>query len=122
MYPLAIVGLLQLALGIGLYMRTPGQVAELRAGFDSNPQKTAEAELLRMRRVNRNFVWIEVVEGVFLLVGFGLVLGMKGRPAAAVGLGLLLESAAMLAFDVFAERRGEAYQTWLEPRVSDKAP
>jgi hypothetical protein len=68
-----------------------------------------------MDGVQRNFVVIEVVEAVLVLAG--LALAMLGRRDAlvAVGMGLAIHGAVMLAFDLFAEKRGAAYHAWLRP-------
>ena len=113
LYPLAIVGALQLAIGIGLYARTPGQVRELTRELEAKPGEARQAELARMQKVNRSFVMIEIAEGVLIVVGLALFLGLRGRPASAVGLGLVLEASAMLAFDAFAEQRAHTYTEWL---------
>jgi hypothetical protein len=57
---------------------------------------------------------VEIVEVVAIASGVLLALFLRGRPAAVgVGLGLALQGAVMLAFDVFAEKRGELYVSWL---------
>jgi hypothetical protein len=112
--PLALIALAQLALGAGLWARTDGQVAELRAGLVAEPGPARERELGRMERVNANFKWIEIVEAALIALGVGLALTMRARPTLmAVGMGLVLQASVMLVFDLFAERRADVYTTWL---------
>lgn len=115
LYPLAVVGLLQLAVGVGLAVKTGPQVATLERAFADDGAAARAAERARMDGVQRNFVVIEVVEAVLVLAG--LALAMLGRRDAlvAVGMGLAIHGAVMLAFDLFAEKRGAAYHAWLRP-------
>jgi hypothetical protein len=115
-WPLLVLGLAELALGVGLFARTGPQVASLEEGLGARPAATAAVELARMERVNRSFRAILAVEAAVLLVGLALALAPRaGRPAwAAVGMGLVLEAAALLVFDLFAERRALAYTQWLD--------
>lgn len=116
MIPLGIIGVLQLAVGIGLYLKTPAQVQALQEGL-SQPQSRPEAhakETQRMQRVQANFTVLKIAWIVLIAVGLGLVLLARGRPGSVgVGLGILLQAAAMLAFDLFAEARGSEYLRWL---------
>jgi hypothetical protein len=119
LYPLALVGLLQLAVGIGLYARTPGQVAALDAGMASDKPKTTADETERMRRVMRSFGFLKLVWVALIAAGAAMVMAARSRPAVVgVGMALLVEAAVMLAFDVFAERRGAEYVQFLEGLAS----
>jgi len=108
-WPVVVIGALQLAIGAGLAARTPSQVAGLRAQMASAPSEMLAAETQRMQKVQRSFVVIEVVELVLLVVGVALALGFKGTYRAEVGMGLALQAAVMLVFDLLAERRGALY-------------
>jgi hypothetical protein len=118
-FPLGLVALVQLAVGVGLYLRTPPQVAALTARLGGDPdaaQVARSAELARMQRVNRNFKVVEAVEVALIALSLILILALRTRPAVqGVGMGLLLQASAMLVFDLFAERRAHAYTTWLDP-------
>lgn len=114
--PLFAVGLIQLALGIGLWIRTPPQVAALEAQLAKSPGEYARAERTRMERVMRGFAVYKAVEvGLFFggvgLAGVGGV--MKSDFALGAGFSLALEALAMLILDFFAEARGRAYETAL---------
>ena len=112
--PIAIIGLGQVAIGIGLPARTPGQVARLERGFAENPERARADETARMTAVMRNFGVIKIVEAAVILLGVALALFARSRPwLVGVGLGLALQGVVMLAFDVFAEKRGDLYFAWL---------
>lgn len=117
--PLGLVGLIQLGVGVGLWVKTPGQVAALQSALGpSQPAAAAHTarstEIVRMERVMKNFLVIKAVELVLIAVGVGLIFGMRQRGwVVGVGMGLLVQGAVMLAFDVFAEARGEPYLAWL---------
>ncbi|MFO0601795.1 MAG: hypothetical protein U0324_01415 [Polyangiales bacterium] len=112
LWPVMLIGALQVAIGVGLTARTDGQAAALRAQLDRSPAAFFAAERPRMEKVQRNFVWIEWVEVALLAIGVALALGWKGSPVAwGVGAGMVLQAGFMLAFDLLAERRGAA---WLD--------
>ncbi|MGH9369270.1 MAG: hypothetical protein ACRD3M_16540 [Thermoanaerobaculia bacterium] len=112
-WPVALVGLVEIGVGAGLILRTDGQGERLRKGLASRPVETRAAELSRMERVNRSFRVIEALE--VLLFASPAALLLRARPAwAAAGMGLLVQASVMLVFDLFAERRAHAYTRWLE--------
>lgn len=109
-WPVVIIGVLQVAIGVGLYLKTGPQVAALHATMERAPSEMLSAETPRMRAVQRNFPIIEVVELVMLAVGVAMALGLKGRPyLSEVGMGLALQASVMLVFDLLAEKRGALY-------------
>lgn len=119
MGPLGLVGLLQLGVGIGLYFKTPPQLAGVEAGLtqaDPAARTAAHAkETARMDRVQKNFVIIKIVWIALIVLGLGLsVFGASRSTLAGVGLGLLIQGSVMLAFDMFAEARGTTYFAWLQ--------
>lgn len=58
----------------------------------------------------KNFTLYKAIEIAVLVVGIGLIAFLQ-RPdfAAGIGAGLVLQSAFMLALDMFAEARGQDY-------------
>lgn len=114
-WPLLVIGAGQLAIGVGLLLRTDPQVARLREGLRSSPQVTVESELSRMAKVNRSFKVVVALEVLFLIVGVFLALALRSRHPgwASVGMGLILQAAVLLVFDLFAEHRAHAYTHWL---------
>jgi hypothetical protein len=112
--PLGLVGLGQLGIGAGLVLKTDPQVRTLSERFASDEAGARAAEQTRMKRVNANFTIIEVVEVVLLVTGVAMALALRSRPALmGVGMGLVVQAAVMLVFDIFAEQRGHEYAAWL---------
>jgi hypothetical protein len=111
--PLLVFGAVQLALGVGLSLRTPPQVAALSMQLGSDPAAFAAAERTRMARVNRGFVVYRLVELLVLTAGaFTAGIGWVGdNPRAlGLGLGLAVESLVFLGLDFFADRRAHGYE------------
>ncbi|HEV8324107.1 MAG TPA: hypothetical protein VG389_20990 [Myxococcota bacterium] len=107
---LAVGGLFELAVGVGLYLKTGPQVAKLVQQLASDPAAFYAAERARMTVVQRNFVYLEFAW--LALIGSSAVLALwkKQAPlASGIALGLLLTVVVILAFDIVAERRGAAY-------------
>lgn len=114
-WPLVLLGVLQVAIGSTVAWRASGQAASLEQGLRESPGPKAAAELERMNTVNRNFRGIKIAEVTIIVLSLALVLGFP-QPGtwSAVGLGLLVEAAALLAFDVFAHQRALVYTEWLQ--------
>lgn len=124
-YPLSIVGLVQAGVGAYLILYTDGRVHDLMAKMIYGTP--LDDELVRMTKVRRTFLIVEIVEGVLFLTGAVLVLVKRTAPVAvparhagkkgavaerrwfAVGCGLMVQSAAMFALDFVADRRAETY-------------
>lgn len=112
--PMAIVGVLQLGIGVGLVVKTGPQVAALEAGLEKDHAAALSTETARMDRVDKNFTVIKIVEIALMVLSAAAIMGMKSKPTVvAVAMALLVEAAVMLAFDVFAEARGQDYLAWL---------
>lgn len=98
--------LLQLGIGIGLFLKTDGQVAALQTQLA--PSK--EPEVQRMEKVQKNFVVLEAVWVVMIVVGAIVAWRLKENTAVCgVALGIVINAAVLLAFDIVAERRGAIY-------------
>lgn len=110
--PLMGVGLIQLAVGGGVWWRTEDQKAHLHSLLVADPTRFVSEESARMKIVNDNFViyrWAELG-----LLGAGVATSVVGSKVnedfvTGVGVGLAFQSAVMLALDFFAERRGREY-------------
>jgi hypothetical protein len=107
---LTIAALAEIALGVGLYLRTGPQVRRLEQQFLSAPAQYYREEGARMARVQRTFVVVEYIE-LFVIVATAVAaVFLKTRSSiTGVALGLLITAAVLLAFDLFAERRGAKY-------------
>ena len=113
---LAIAASLDLALGIGLFVRTGPQVERLVAQLASEASAFYTAEAMRMTRVQRSFVFLEYAWVGLIVASVVSALALrKRRPAlAGVALGLFLNFAFLLVFDLVAERRGATYLAAIE--------
>lgn len=109
-WTLAVLAILEIALGAGLCLRTGPQVRALLAQLDEDRSGFFAAEGERMGRVQRTFVVVEWIELAVIVVAAAAAVAAKSRPAlAGVALGLLLNASFLLAFDLVAERRGAKY-------------
>lgn len=114
--PLFAVGLIQLVLGIELWVRTPSQVTALEAQLAQSPGASAIAERSLMARMMRGFAIYKAVEVGLFFGGVGLAgVGGVAKSDFALGAGfsLMAEALAMLILDFFAEARGTAYEAAL---------
>ncbi|MGH7537434.1 MAG: hypothetical protein ACREMF_02260 [Gemmatimonadales bacterium] len=116
---LAVLALIEIAIGVGLYLRTGPQVSGLLALLGSAATRFFADEGARMARVQRNFLVVQYIEAVVIVVATITALALRHRVAiAGIALGLLL-NAALLAFDLVAERRGAAYLTTIEAQAKE---
>lgn len=107
---LGIIALAEIALGIGLYVRTGPQVRRLEDQLRSDARTFSAEEGTRMARVQKNFVIIEYAELLVIIACALAAVVWKAKPGpSGVALGLLINASVLLAFDVLAERRGAEY-------------
>jgi len=107
---LAVFGLLELAIGAGLYLKTGTQVERLVSHLTNEPAAFYAMEGPRMAVVQRNFVILESV-WLALIAGSGIVAFWQKRNTtiSGIALGVLFNVAVLLAFDIIAERRRDRY-------------
>ena len=111
---LSLVALGQFGVGAALVARTDGQVAALTRRLETSAEAARAEEIARIEKVQTSFRWIEIVEVVLLAAGVALALAFRTRPTwSGVGMGLVLQAAVMLVFDLVAEARADRYLTWL---------
>jgi hypothetical protein len=109
-YTLAVWAALELAIGIGLYLKTDPQVAKLGALLVNDAAAFYAAEQPRMATVQRNFVLLEGAWLVLITGSAALSVWQKANlTAAGIALGMLINTSLLLTFDIAAERRGSAY-------------
>jgi hypothetical protein len=102
--------LLQLGIGIGLFLKTDAQVGALQSQLATSKDAMTATELPRMEKVQKNFVVLEMVWVAMIVVGAVVAWRMKENSAVAgVALGILINASVLLAFDIVAERRGATY-------------
>lgn len=120
-YPLLILGGVEFVGGLVFAARTPDQVRKLEHGLSTQPRLSLTTELARMRRVNRQFLLLEIVESLVLTGGIALSAAggaAKSSLLTGVGLGLSIESAGLLVFDVIAAARAHRYTDSLQREAS----
>lgn len=117
---LGLVALAEIALGVGLFLRTGPQVTDLLAQLRSDPTAFFSDEGARMARVQRTFIIAQYVEMGVIVVGALVAFAQKNRFAVAgIALALLCHAAFLLAFDLIAERRGAVYLGALQSRAAN---
>lgn len=108
--PLVLIGCVQLGVGASVYLRTDGQVAQLRTQLQQAPEAYQAEEAKRMQAVVENFRLYQVIEVTLLIMGLALLISLKEFPWwRAIGAGLALQGTVMLVLDVLAEIRAVAY-------------
>ena len=117
-FPLIAIALIQIVVGGSVYLRTDAQLEGLTAQYQSAPAEFKEAETSRMTVVMGNFKIYKSIEMALLVVGIGLIAFLQRFDmATGIGAGLVLQSAFMLALDMFAEARGMDYLRALNAQV-----
>lgn len=115
-WPLLGIAAIQLGVGGTVYTRTDAQVTDLTAKLERSPADFAAEETARMTTVMKSFRLYRWIEIALIVSGAALAFFFRQRPDwavwagwPAVGAGLMLQATVMLAFDFYAERRGEIY-------------
>ncbi|MGH8528309.1 MAG: hypothetical protein ACRETN_00485 [Nevskiales bacterium] len=108
--PLALLGLLELALGVLLLARVDARVAGLLDLLARAPVELVQAELARMEQVMRSFSLLKIVELLVFAGGVAATyLFRRSDFIFAAGIGCIAQAAFLLMFDLFAERRAAEY-------------
>lgn len=111
-WPVGIVGLIEVAAGLVLLLRTPGQVEDLDAQLDSDPEAYRAEELERMEGVNDQFDILAIAEIALMAIGVGITTwGLLDDEPFAVGLGIGMTAQFLLGFlfDLNAAARADTY-------------
>jgi Mg2+/citrate symporter len=116
--PLLAIGLLQAVVGFTVYTRSDRQRIDNVYNYDMNPSRLQTVELVRMKKVNSNFVryrWIEI----FCLLAAAVLIWLNikaggNRFLLGVGVGLAIQAAILLATDLMAESRAGQYTKGIE--------
>ena len=108
--PLIAVALVQLAVGATVYLRSDAQAARLQQQAGSAPAEFKRDESARMKTVIAKFERYRHVQLGLLALGMALVVLLRNREFGfALGLGLVLQAALLLALDHFAAARAHDY-------------
>ena len=122
--PFLLMGLLMTTVGGVVGYRTPGQVAQLQQGLQTDPQAALAVESQRMQKVNAAWSKYLVLWGLMGVLGLGLRFATGGDFSQGLGIGLVLFAGVGLMVDGFAERRAHAYESILQgaPAPSPGSP
>jgi len=109
-WPLTAVAVIQVVVGLTVFLRTDGQVAGLAAKLAGDPEAYRAEELARMARVLWAFRLYGGIELLLIAGGVALTAFFPGRQSLyAIGVGLLIQASLMLVLDLFAAQRGRVY-------------
>lgn len=118
-WPLAAVALIQLVVGWTVYSRTDRQARDLHTLLAKDPPAFAGAEIPRMEAVRKSFRIYKAIEIALLVAGLAGMLFLRARPGFYwASLGLALQAALMLVFDLIAERRADVYVEQIRRLIS----
>ena len=107
---LGALALIEVAIGVGLYVKTGPQLGGLLVQLGADAPHLHAAETARMLKVQRNFVILEYAWIVLITASAIAAVAARHRfRVTGIALGLLVNFAVILAFDVVAERRGARY-------------
>jgi len=113
--PLVVIGIVQIMTGASVARRSDFQADDLEKLRADSPAEFRRLESSRMEVVLRNFVRIKWLEVVFIVLGFAiLLLNQELNFTKGLGVGLLSQGVVMLLFDIFAEKRGRAYEEFVK--------
>lgn len=113
--PLMLIAVIQVMVGGTVYFRTDRQMENLVHLWQSNKVEFRNQEIPRMEVVMKNFSTYKKIEIAFVLIGVFLIVFTRQRPFwLGIGVGMLMQGAVMLALDIFAEQRGEKYQSEIQ--------
>jgi hypothetical protein len=117
--PLVLFGVFAIGIGAAVGLRTAGEVADIEAGFRSDPGVMVADELPRMQKVNDNWPNYIGMWTALVLIGLGLRFGLKADWAHGVGPAIILIGAMGFLIDGFAERRARPYTEALEALAAE---
>ena len=113
-YPLMLFGLLEVGVFLTVAIRTPKDIARVTTWFNSETAKIRTAEIPRMKKVMKNFLYYRWAEAALLIAGILIFFAESGEILKGIGVGVIIHSFLLLIMDAFAERRGQAYLNFLK--------
>lgn len=121
--PLALVGLVQLASGASVLLRTPRRRRALALRLVQDPAAYRAEELARMEREMAGFRVYRTMAAAVLALGLLPLLLLRHDPGwLAVGLSAVAEGALLLVLVLSAQARGRAYVAALRRFLDPAAP
>jgi hypothetical protein len=116
-YPLLAVGALHVVAGVYIGMVSDNRINDFNHEIDVDGQAWTERERDRMDGVSTQFTVLKLVEVGLIAGGAGLAYYgyQKGHQRVeGAGIGIAIEAAVTLAFDLWASRRANAYADRLD--------
>jgi hypothetical protein len=112
-YPLLGVGALHVIAGIFVYLSSNRRIDTFEKEISDDSRGFAHREQARIKGVRRQFLILKITE-VVLIAGGGAMIAVGERTdrprLTGVGIGVAIEAAATLVFDIVAARRAARYQ------------
>lgn len=112
-YPLLAFGALHVAAGVYIGIASDGRIDKFGKEIDRDGQAWTERERDRMAGVSTQFTALKLVEVGLIAGGAGLAYWGyrtgRGR-AQGAGIGIAVEAALTLGFDIWASRRADGYR------------
>ena len=111
-YPLLAVGALHVAAGVYIGIASDNRITDFSREIDRDGQAWTERERDRIDGVQTQFTVLKLVEIGLVAGGAGLAYWgyTKGhRRVEGAGIGIAIEAAATLLFDLWASRRADGY-------------
>lgn len=119
--PLILFGMIAVATGANVGLRTPGQVEQLSQQYQQDPATMLADEIPRMAQVNANWPRLITAWCILVVIGLGLRFAIKADWAHGVGPALILIGAVGFLIDGFAERRARPYTEALQILAQEQA-
>ena len=107
--PLIGFGLVAIATGLHVGLRTPAQLETLQAQYREAPTEMLADERPRMEAVNANWPRLVAAWTALVVIGLGIRFGFRADWAQGLGPALVLIGAIGFLIDGFAERRARPY-------------
>ena len=118
--PFILVSALEIMVGLTLIYRSPKDIIRVETYLSKKPEMIQTEEIPRMEKVMRNFVIFRYTEITLIIIGVILMYGAQQNSLwNGIGLGLFIQSSAVLLLDFFAERRGEVYLEYLKSIIDN---
>ena len=108
--PLSVIAVIEIIVGCTLYFGSDAQIDRLTGQYYSEREVFAVQETTRMERVVTSFAAYKLIEAALIVLGAGFAIVYRKRPTVVgVGVGLAVQAAIMLGFDILAAERAQVY-------------
>lgn len=111
-YPLLLIGILQVVVGISIYIRSPKDIIRVGQLIQNEPQNIQSNEIIRIDQVIDNFTTYLCIEMSLIIISLSLYIYFYKSPQTfwkGVALGLLIQASLLLPLDLVAKQRAHSY-------------